>query len=197
VPKGGPMKKTQAFLVIGFIVAAALAVGFFMQMKEEENSRIKAESILSSVIKEKDGIEIALNRKIQEKEKLISYLSASLFKEKTINSKLAQNLERSSKRFTMASRTMKPIELEKIIVSSLLEAEGRVLAVDKQNDLIVINLGSINNVKSGDRLSIYRGDDFIANAELVKVQNRISAAMIIPGDNMIKDAAVEVNDTVK
>jgi len=197
VPKGGPMKKTQAFLVIGFIVAAALAVGFFMQMKEEENSRIKAESILSSVIKEKDGIETALNRKIQEKEKLISYLSASLFKEKTINSKLAQNLERSSKRFTMASRTMKPIELEKIIVSSLLEAEGRVLAVDKQNDLIVINLGSINNVKSGDRLSIYRGDDFIANAELVKVQNRISAAMIIPGDNMIKDAAVEVNDTVK
>jgi len=197
VPKGGPMKKTQAFLVIGFIVAAALAVGFFMQMKEEENSRIKAESILSSVIKEKDGIETALNRKIQEKEKLISYLSASLFKEKTINSKLAQNLERSSKRFTMASRTMKPIELEKIIVSSLLEAEGRVLAVDKQNDLIVVNLGSINNLKNGDRLSIYRGDDFIANAELVKVQNRISAAMIIPGDNMIKDAAVEVNDTVK
>jgi len=191
------MKKTQAFLVIGFIVAAALAVGFFMQMKEEENSRIKAESILSSVIKEKDGIETALNRKIQEKEKLISYLSASLFKEKTINSKLAQNLERSSKRFTMASRTMKPIELEKIIVSSLLEAEGRVLAVDKQNDLIVVNLGSINNLKNGDRLSIYRGDDFIANAELVKVQNRISAAMIIPGDNMIKDAAVEVNDTVK
>jgi len=191
------MKKTQAFLVIGFIVAAALAVGLLMQMKEEENRRIKAESNLSSVIKEKDGIETALNRKIQEKEKLISYLSASLFKEKTINSKLAQNLERSSKRFTMASRTMKPIELEKIIVSSLLEAEGRVLAVDKQNDLIVINLGSINNVKSGDRLSIYRGDDFIANAELVKVQNRISAAMIIPGDNMIKDAAVEVNDTVK
>jgi len=37
-------------------------------------------------------------KKIQEKEKLISYLSASLFKEKTINSKLAQNLERSSKR---------------------------------------------------------------------------------------------------
>ena len=190
------MKRTQALAVMSSIIAAALAIGFFVQMKEEENSRIKAESILSSVIKEKDGIEIALNRKIQEKEKLISYLSASLFKEKTINSKLAQNLERSSKRFAMASRTKKPVELEKIIISSLLEAEGRVLAVDKQNGLIVVNLGSINNLKNGDRLSVYRGDDFVANAELVKVQNRISAAMIIPSDRS-GDVKVEINDTVK
>jgi hypothetical protein len=193
-----PMKKTQAFLTIGFIVAAALAIGFFMQKEDEKSDRIKAENMLNSVIKDTDTIVAKIDKKLQEKERVISYLSASLSKEKTINLKLAENLERSSRRLlTAVVSDKKPIELEKIVISSLLEAEGKVLAVDKQNDLIVINLGSINNLKSGDKLSIYRGDNFIANAELVKVQNKISAAMILPGDSLTKSVAVEINDTIK
>jgi len=191
------MKKTQAFLVIGFIVAVTLALGFFMQKEDEKNSRMKVENMLNSVMKEKEYLAVKMNEKLQEKERLITYLSASLSKEKTIKLKLAENLERSGRRF-LAAAPKKPveIELEKIVISSLLEAEGKVIAVDKQNDLIVINLGSMNNLKSGDRLSVYRGDSFIASAELVKVQNRISAAAILPGDSS-KDLKVEVNDTVK
>lgn len=189
------MKKPQAFLIMGFIVTTTLAIGFFMQKEDEKNNRIKAEDMLSSVIKEKDDLAMNMNKKIQEKEKIISYLSASLYKEKTINSKLAENLKRSGKRFA-AVTPKKPVELEKIIISSLLEAEGKVLAVGKQNDLIVINLGSMNNLKSGDKLSVYRGDNFIANAELVKVENSFSAAMILP-DSSLKGIKVEVNDTVK
>jgi len=190
------MKRTQAFLVMGFIIAVALAIGFFMQKEEERNARIKVENMLSSVIKDKDSLVAEMTNKIQKKETKIAYLSASLSKEKLINSKLVQNLDRSSKRFSVASRNKKPIELEKIIVSSLLEAEGKVLAIDKQNDLVVISLGSMNNLKSGDKLSIYRGDSFIANAELVKVQGRISAAMVLPTDSA-KGIKVEVNDVVK
>lgn len=190
------MKRTEALIVMGFIIVAALAIGFFVQMQEEKTNKMKVQDMLASAIQERDSVEAALSKKIQEKEKLIAYLSASLSKEKTINSRLIQNMDRSSKRFAMAVRPKKPIELEKIIVSSLLEAEGKVLAVDKQNDLVVINLGSINNLKNGDKLSVYRGDSFIANAELVKVQNRISAAMILPGESG-KDMKVEVNDIVK
>lgn len=189
------MKRTHAFLVMGFIIAVSLAIGFFMQKEEEKNTRIKLENMLSYVVKERDNVERNMTARIQEKEKEISYLLSSLSKEKLINSKLTQNLDRSSKRFALASRK-KPVELEKIIVSSLLEAEGRVLAVDKQNDLIVINLGAMNNLKSGEKLSVYRGDNFIANAELVKVQNRISAAMILP-ETGNTNISVEVNDTVK
>ncbi|MDP2912318.1 MAG: hypothetical protein Q8N76_08320 [Candidatus Omnitrophota bacterium] len=190
------MKKTQAFMVMGFIIALVLAIGFYMQKEDERNMRIKVEEMLSSLINEKNLSEIKLNKKIQDKERFIAHLSASLSKEEMINSRLAQNLERSAKRFAVSSHNKKPIELEKIIVSSLLEVEGRILAVDKQNDLVVVNLGAINNLKNGDRLSIYRGDSFIANAELVKVQNRISAAMVLPGTSS-KDLKVEVNDMVK
>jgi hypothetical protein len=189
------MKKTQAFLIIGFIVAAALDIGFYIQVKDEKDTRIKAEKTFSRAIKEKDDLVMKMNEELAGKEKLIAYLSTSLSKEKAIKLKLSENLKRSGRRF-LASAPKKPVELEKIIVSSLLEAEGKVLAVDKQNDIIVINLGSVNNLKSGDRLSIYRGDSFIANAELVRVQDRISAAMILPEDSLTKDA-VEINDTVK
>ena len=190
------MRKTQAFLAMGFIIAAALAIGFFVQKEEEKNARVKAESMLSSVIKDRDALGVKMADKILEKEKVIAYLSASLSKEKLINSKLARNLDRSGRRVSVVRGNKIPIELEKIIVSSLLEAEGRVLAIDRQNDLVVVNLGAMNNLKSGDRLSIYRGDRFIANAELVKVQDRISAAMIISEDSA-KDAEIEINDIVK
>ncbi len=190
------MKKPQAFLIMGFIISIALAIGFFMQKEDERNSRVRAENMLNAVTKERDVIEVAMDKKLQEKQRLIAYLSASLSKEKSINLKLSENLERSAKRFQAAIQPKKPVELEKIIVSSLLEAEGKVLAVDKQNDLIVINLGSANNVKNGDKLSIYRGEDFVANAELIKVQDRISAAMVLPVNNA-KDIKVEVNDSVK
>ena len=190
------MKKTQAFVIMGFIIVSALAIGFYMQKEDERNMRVKVEEMLSSVVNEKNISEIKLNKKIQDKERFIAYLSASLSKEKLINSRLAQNLERSTRRFAVASQRKKPVELEKIIVSSLMESEGKILAVDKQNDLVVINLGTINNLKNGDKLSIYRGDSFIANAELVKVQDRISAAIILP-EASNKDLKVEINDTVK
>jgi len=191
------MKKTQIFLVAGFIAASVLAVGFYTQMEYEKGSRIRAESMLNSVIKENNGIKTEMNKRLKEKEILVSYLSASLSKEQSINSKLARNLERSSRRSRpIAFTNKKPIELEKIVISSLLEAEGKVLAVDRQNDLVVINLGSMNNLRNGDKLSIYRGDSFIASAELIKVQNRISAAMVLPA-GAAQDTKVEVNDIVK
>lgn len=190
------MKRPQAFLVMGFIVAISLAIGFYTQIQVEKSAKVRLENMLSAVAKERDALEVTMIAKLQEKEKFISYLSASLSKEKSIHSKLAANLERSARRFQMANQPKKPVELEKIIVSSLLEAEGKVLAVDKQNDLFVINLGAINNLKNGDRLSIYRGDNFITTAELVKVQDRISAAMVSPADNA-GGLQVEVNDIVK
>lgn len=190
------MKRMHAFLVMGFIIAVTLAIGFFIQKEEEKSARIKVEKLLSSVMKDRDGIASQMALKIKEKEKVISYLSASLSKEKIINAKLSENLGRSTKRFSVASQDKKPVELEKIIVSSLLEAEGKILAVDRQNDLVVINLGATNNLKNGDKLGIYRGDDFIANARLVKVQDSISAAMVISSSDT-KGAVVEINDIVK
>ena len=62
------MKKTQAFLVMGFIIAAALAIGFFMQKEQERNTRIKIENMFSSMIKDRNSLVAEMTNKIQKKE---------------------------------------------------------------------------------------------------------------------------------
>jgi len=196
------MKKIQAFLVFGFVITLIFAIDFFIQKETEKSKRIAAEKNLVAVIEAKEKTEQGLNKKIEtilaqieEKEKAVNYTLAALSKEKKINDMLATNIKRANTRLNLIAQNKKAVELERIVVTSLNEVEGRVLAVDKANDLIVVNLGVKSNVKNGDKLSIYRGDEFIAKAELVKVENNVSAACILSGGR--KDVDVKVDDSVK
>jgi lactam utilization protein B len=188
------MKKTQAFLVLGFIVTLSLCAGFFMQKENEKNKRIKVENVLISFVQERDKLTIELNKRLQEREKKIDYLLAALDRERKVKTKLVSKVKSKGKLINLALTDKKDIELEKIVVTSLSEIEGKVLAVDTQNRLVVINLGSSDNVKAGDRFSIYRGNDFIADIELVKIQSSLSAAAILSEE---KDIKVAVNDLVR
>lgn len=188
------MKRIQAFSTLGFVVMFLLCVGFFMQKEDERNKRLEMEKILASSVEEKSHMETALKGEIQEREKKIEYLFARLEKAQKINARLTANIQRRSSRLYLAAQNKKEVELQKIVISSLQELEGKVLAVDKQSDLVVINLGDINSVKAGDRFSIYRGSEFIANIELVKVQNQLSAGAILSEK---KDIKIAVNDLVK
>lgn len=58
------------------------------------------------------------------------------------------------------------------------EVDGIVLRT-RQN-LIAISLGADDGVRSGHTFDIYRGDRFIGKAEVVKSQNNMSAAKLIP-----------------
>lgn len=195
------MKKLQAFLVIGFVVTLTLSIGLYLQKETEKDKRVAIERTFNSIMEANKRLEASLNKKIdmalatiKEKDALIKNMSGQLWKEKIIRSKLTQNFERTHARFKSIASAKKAVELEKIVVSALTDVEGKVLAIDKQNDLVVVSLGAINNLKSGDMLSIYRGKDFIANAQLVKVQERISAAMVL---DRAKNSEVQIDDTVK
>ncbi|MFA4991304.1 MAG: hypothetical protein WC569_01825 [Candidatus Omnitrophota bacterium] len=199
------MKRTQAFIVLGFVVSFMLTIGFFMQASSEREKRVTAERNLFSVIEAKKASEARFNKQlesasnlIREKDIVVSNLLTELENSRQSNIKLSQKLALLNTRIALNKEKKRAVELEKIVVTSMLEAEGKVLAVDKENDLVIVSLGSVNNAKNGDRLSIYRGKDFIANAELVKVQSEISAAMLLSGGKAKnKDIDVKVNDLAK
>lgn len=199
------MKRTQAFIVLGLVVSFMLTIGFFMQARSEKEKRVTAERNLFSVIEAKKASEARFNKQlglaynlIREKEMVVSNLLTELENSRKTNIKLSQKLALLNTRIALNKEKKKAIELEKIVVTSMLEAEGKVLAVDKENDLVIVSLGSVNNAKNGDKLSIYRGKDFVANAELVKVQSEISAAMLLSGGKTKnKDTDVKVNDLAK
>lgn len=55
---------------------------------------------------------------------------------------------------------------------------GKILSVDKKNNLIVISLGRSNNVKEGQRCLIYKGSNEAASAEIITTRYKISAAFV-------------------
>jgi polynucleotide 5'-kinase involved in rRNA processing len=88
----------------------------------------------------------------------------------------------------------KNIELEKIVVKSTQELTGKVLSLDKERGFIVVDLGNDNNLKLGDVLSVYRDDKFIGKAQVEKIEEKTSAAVIL---TPWKEAEFKESDVVK
>ena len=58
------------------------------------------------------------------------------------------------------------------------EKSGTILSLDRKNNLIVISFGRKDGVKEGDRCSILQGGGEVAQAEIMGIRYRISAAFI-------------------
>lgn len=193
------MKKIQAFLILGFVVTLCLSIGFFVRGEKERGKRIETERLLMSSLENYDRLETEMSRlnkdlsdKLHHKEKAIGYLLAKLEKEKVIKEKLVSNIGRKTSR--LADVGKRDVELEKIVVTSLSEAEGKILGVDTDKGVVVINLGSRDNVRLNDRFRVYREGAPIGSVELIQIQNQLSAASIL---SQKEDIKIAVNDSVK
>src|SRR5262245_15494916 len=60
------------------------------------------------------------------------------------------------------------------------DQSGRVLAVDNENNIIVISLGSEDGVKAGYRYTISRGSNYVAQIEITNVEAKQSAGRALP-----------------
>lgn len=74
----------------------------------------------------------------------------------------------------------KEVELDKIIVSKSDSSKGRILSVDKETEFVIFDMGSKSGVKQGDVLSVMRGDDYLGDIKVSRVQEEMSAADLIP-----------------
>jgi septal ring factor EnvC (AmiA/AmiB activator) len=55
---------------------------------------------------------------------------------------------------------------------------GKILSVDKDNNFVVIDLGTETGIKIGDTLQVYRGDRVIATIEIIQARRDIAACDI-------------------
>jgi len=72
------------------------------------------------------------------------------------------------------------IEIENTSDQSLIPLEklGKVLSVDRENNLLVIDMGRQDGVEEGQQCIILEGNKEIASAEIISTRYRISAAVI-------------------
>ncbi len=72
------------------------------------------------------------------------------------------------------------VDLPKIVVSPPKVAEGLVLSVDVETEFVIVNLGSKKGIKMGQILSINRGQEYLGDIQVTRVQPEMSAADLIP-----------------
>lgn len=72
------------------------------------------------------------------------------------------------------------IDLEQIVVIPTQIPQGRVLNVDTDTEFVIINLGRKDGVSEGMFFSIYRGQDYLGDVKVTRVQKEMSAADLIP-----------------
>lgn len=77
-------------------------------------------------------------------------------------------------------QAQKEIDLEKIVVAPKDVPEGRVLSVDADTEFMIINLGAKDGLQPGLVMSVYRGQEYLGDVKVTRVQPEMSAADFIP-----------------
>lgn len=72
------------------------------------------------------------------------------------------------------------VELDKIVVNKTDSVKGRVLSVDKDTEFIIFDMGAKSGIKQGDVMSVMRGDEYLGDIKVSRVQDEMSAADLIP-----------------
>ena len=75
--------------------------------------------------------------------------------------------------------SVQEVDLGQIVVSATPTLEGKVLAVNRPFQFVVVNLGNEENLSVGSVLSIYRGSDFIGRIQVEEVREDVAACRIL------------------
>ena len=166
---------------------------------QESFKAIKAENkVLSRQLNNLNSHKAALDKKVQDLqegksaiEKRLSEMETMLAERVSQVSSLKEDLDaiRSGKPVADLDKKFKEsVELPAIVVRSSSPVEktetgvaaspGKVLAVNLDNNFVVIDLGSSSGIKSGDRFSVYRDGKQIGSIEVIQVRDNISACDI-------------------
>ena len=130
-----------------------------------------------------------LEKEVEEKEHQIKLVLDKLEKE-IISRRIAEiqlilatkekRALRAKLRLRQLTEAPDTIELEKVVVKAAPVLVGKILVVNKSEAFIVVNLGRADNLRLEEVLSIYRNGEFIGRVQVERVQERVSAAAILP-----------------
>lgn len=73
-------------------------------------------------------------------------------------------------------------------------SEGRILSVDAETEFVIVSLGQMDGVEIGDILSVYRGESYVGDLRITRLQPEMAAADLIPPFSI---GSVKKNDQVK
>lgn len=136
-----------------------------------------------------------LEAKFSETEKKLAEVTAEIEKAKETKAAAATPPADASaeNKDPQAQSSEKGVELEPIVINTTDSVKGRVLSVDKETEFLIFDLGAKSGVKQGDVMSVMRGDNYLGDIKVSRVQDEMSAADLIPP---FSSRMVRKNDSV-
>lgn len=187
------------------VILLALCFIFYAQKEKEKSIRIAKETELLRTVEAKKVVDNKLDlaqKEIVVRDEQIKLTLDKLEKEVTARIDLEAQLVTVVKEKQglameieeLAAKLPKNIELEKIVIKTSSGLKGKILSYNKDNTFVVTDLGSQNNLKLGDILSVYRDDVFIGRVQIEKFEGTSSAAVVL---SPWKNVEFKENDVVK
>jgi len=187
------------------VILLVLCFTFYVQKEKEKSIRIAKETELLRTVEAKKVVENKLTeaeKQIAARDEQIKLTLDKFEKEVTVRKDLEAQLVTVVKEKQglatqiekLAAKLPKNVELEKIVIKTSTELKGKILSYDKDNTFVVTDLGSQNNLKLGDILSVYRNDVFIGRVQIEKFEGTSSAAVVL---SPWKNVEFKENDVVK
>ena len=169
----------------------------------------KAEKLAAQIADERKDKEDAL-AKLSDKDKEIEEAKSNWESEKTSRSALQEQFDKLQKENTAIQdqlknlqaanqnlskqiedlQAKKEVELDKIVVKPGVEAEGKVLVVNKEFNFIVVAAGNNKGITPGVTFGVYRNGKLVAKAQVEKVYETMSAANILPNSGDIREGDI-------
>jgi len=157
------------------------------QLKSLNNRKISLERKMQDIEQGKNSVE----RRLNEMETMLTDRISQI-------NKLRDELDMirsGAKRGTLMDRK-ESVELPPIVVRPSqdiptvekpgTESTGKVLAVNKDSNFVVIDLGEDSGIRIGDSFSIFRKNESIATIRVIKVSKSVSACDIEREDSLIQ-----------
>lgn len=157
----------------------------------QEKAKVAEQELAARDTKVKD-----LEAKVSETEKKLAEVTAEIEKAKTAATTAPVEASAENKESQIQSADpsgQRGVELEPIVVNTADAVKGRVLSVDKETEFLIFDLGAKSGVKQGDVMSVMRGDNYLGDIKVSRVQDEMSAADLIPP---FSSRMVRKNDSV-
>ena len=156
-------------------------------LREEMKNEVKTlRESLGSEAKMKEELSQEFTAKLDESQRRVQELEAHLAQAAGRTRELDELTLKLQERVKQLESGAPQIELDKIVVSpsgsnsKSPKEEGRVLTVDTENQFVIVNLGQKDGIAEGTTLSIFRGQEYVGDIQVTRVQPDMSAADFIP-----------------
>src|SRR3989338_546241 len=137
-----------------------------------------AEGVRDEIKTENAALKEALSSQTSEKEKLQDEIASLGQKVTALEERLKTETQARSELEQEIQEDV--VDLEKIVVRPGEAPQGKVVSVNKENEFVIFNLGQKSGIKAYMLLGVYRGDDYLGDVKVSRVQDDVSVADFIP-----------------